>query len=180
MKSFGIGRSDIGRKRESNEDKFLADNDLGLSQILVDFANDAGGKDNITALLVHIEVDPEEKPVVPGLSKEFQVKLDALGSVFLFEDLSLAQLNRVLDVSQVREFQAEDVVVSEGETCSSLFLVLEQEPFLALLRARPMFGIQTLERLGRRLSIEFAKATGQRDPQDLYDGVGETELHFLF
>ncbi len=92
---------------------------------LIDFANEAGGRDNITAVLVGIEIDPDERPLALALTAEAQVKLEALGSVFLFEDLTLAQLTRVLSSSRTDTFAAGDSILKEGEPCGQLLVVVE-------------------------------------------------------
>ena len=92
---------------------------------LVDFANRAGGRDNVTAVVVEIEVDPDERPLALGLTADVEVKLEALGSVFLFEDLTLAQSARVLSSSRVEAYGAGDAVLDEGEPCDRLIVVVE-------------------------------------------------------
>ena len=92
---------------------------------LVAFANASGGRDNVSAVVVGIEVDPAERPLALALADDVEVKLDALGSVFLFEDLTLAQLARVLSASRVEAFEAGEAVLDESEPCSRLIVVLE-------------------------------------------------------
>ena len=91
---------------------------------LIEYANQAGGRDNVTAVIVEIEFDPEAHPLALALS-EVEVQLDVLSSVFLFEDLTLAQLSRVLNSSRVETLQDQQTVVEENEPCSQLTLVLE-------------------------------------------------------
>ena len=92
---------------------------------LVAFANERGGRDNVTAVIVGVDVDPAERPLALALANDVEVKLDVLGSVFLFEDLTLAQLARVLSACRVEAFEAGEAVLDEGEPCSRLIVVLE-------------------------------------------------------
>ena len=110
------------------EDDWLAgqmtmSNTEAIPLVLIDHANAEGGKDNITVLLTYFEEDAE-KTFLPAATEQFQVSLDALGSVFLFEGLSLAHLARVLEVSSIRSFRKGQIVIKEGETCSTLFIVI--------------------------------------------------------
>jgi serine/threonine protein phosphatase PrpC/CRP-like cAMP-binding protein len=195
---------------------------------LVDFANAQGGKDNITALLVQIETDAEEEPGVVELSDMVRGSLETMGAIFLFEGLTLAQLARVLDVGRILDCGLDEVVVREGELCSSFFLVLDgrfklsregsrpaelvtgdflgetmllqarpcrstliaegksrllvldQEPFMALLRSRAGFGVSILERLARYLSLELAGTTADFAAKGHLTGLEQAEGRILF
>jgi len=96
-----------------------------IAEELITFANQAGGDDNITVVVVSVEADRPELPAIAQLKGEVQSKLGALRSVFLFQDLSLALQTRVLEVCTVEPFAAGDTVVREGEQCSCLLVVME-------------------------------------------------------
>jgi hypothetical protein len=92
---------------------------------LVTFANTAGGHDNITALVVDIRPDEPEIEIVDEMSVDLQHRFDAIAGVFLFEKLSLALLARVLNHCEINDYEAGDVVVTEGEPCEQLMVVLD-------------------------------------------------------
>lgn len=183
-----------------------------IAQNLVSFANDAGGQDDITAVVVTISDDADA--VTAQLANNINLKFRALEHVFLFEGLSLAQLQRVLNIAQVESYPSEDVIVKEGQTWSSLCVLLdgelkvfrghktasmmqpkdafgattllrprparatlkaskpslllriEQQPFLRLVRTRPWLGVELLQRLGVRLSVDLDEATIARTSKD--------------
>jgi PPM family protein phosphatase len=92
-----------------------------LSQAFVDLANERGGKDNITALVVRV---PEAEAGVDKLAREVNLKLDILHKMPLFRFLTYQELVRVLNITNVREYEPGDAVVDEGEEGDQLFIVL--------------------------------------------------------
>ena len=88
---------------------------------LIDFALGCGGRDNITAVAIQVEGEDED-PTQPHLSTERL--LGVLGSSFLFSDLSLAQLSRLLDRSEIRTFNAEDIIYGLGDVQNELLVVI--------------------------------------------------------
>lgn len=92
---------------------------------LIAHANEAGGRDNIAAVMVRVGAAKDERPVVLTLAADFNVKMEALDSVFLFEDLTLAQLARILAVCEVRSLAAGEVLVRAGDPWGRLAVVTE-------------------------------------------------------
>jgi serine/threonine protein phosphatase PrpC len=90
---------------------------------LVSFANQAGGGDNISAVVVRVDPDPPERPNMVSLTTAVRVKLTALSSVFLFEGLSLALLARVLNVCHVRRCERGELLIEEGRRISQMIMV---------------------------------------------------------
>ncbi|MBW2455932.1 MAG: protein phosphatase 2C domain-containing protein, partial [Deltaproteobacteria bacterium] len=92
---------------------------------LVSYANAAGGQDNVTAVLVELRPDDPEIEIVDEMSVDLQVQFDALGSVFLFEALSLALLTRLLNHCELNEYVKDDTVIREGDPCEQLMVVVD-------------------------------------------------------
>lgn len=92
-----------------------------LAQGLIDLANERGGKDNITAVVVRV---PEAEAGVDKLAREVNLKLDILHKMPLFRFLTYQELVRVLNITDVREYATGDSVVEEGEEGDELFIVL--------------------------------------------------------
>ncbi|MFC1852721.1 cyclic nucleotide-binding domain-containing protein [candidate division CSSED10-310 bacterium] len=92
---------------------------------LIDLANNEGGSDNITVVVVKIEADEQKDSVIIARKDEIQVKLDTLDSVFLFEKLNFSQLTRILNICDIKNHQAGEIIAREGETCSGLDVIME-------------------------------------------------------
>ncbi|MFW6051601.1 MAG: Stp1/IreP family PP2C-type Ser/Thr phosphatase [Myxococcota bacterium] len=95
-----------------------------LSQKLIDLANERGGKDNITAVVVRI---PDAEAGVDKLAREVNLKLEVLHKMPLFRFLTYQELVRVLNITEVREYPSGEPVVREGEEGDELFIVLTGE-----------------------------------------------------
>lgn len=87
---------------------------------LVELANEAGGKDNATALVVRAHGEATNLPHMPT-----QEKVVALGHFFLFKDLTFQQTMRMLKVVEERRYRAGEVVIKEGEVGADLFLLVK-------------------------------------------------------
>jgi PPM family protein phosphatase len=104
----------------------LEGDDLELiAQELVSYANTVGGSDNITCVVIEIKADDPEIEIVDEMSVDLSHKYIALESVFLFQDLSLALLTRVLDACRVDDYDAGDVVIRQGDPCAKLMVVVD-------------------------------------------------------
>ena len=103
----------------------LGGHDLGeLPEQLVDLANERGGNDNITAVVVGVQAVSPTAATEPR-RQEIEQRLAALDSVFLFDDLPLLQRLRVLRACEERDLAAGERLFSEGAPCSGLAMVLE-------------------------------------------------------
>jgi serine/threonine protein phosphatase PrpC len=92
-----------------------------LSQRLVDLANERGGKDNITAVVVRV---PSSESGMDKLARDVTLKLELLHKMPLFRFLTYQELVRVLNITEVRSFEAQQQVFAEGQEGDELFLVL--------------------------------------------------------
>jgi serine/threonine protein phosphatase PrpC len=86
---------------------------------LVELANLAGGKDNITAVVIRAEGQGINLPHMPT-----QEKVLALGAFFLFKDLTFQQTMRMLKIVEEKRYHVGDVVIREGELGADLFLLV--------------------------------------------------------
>jgi PPM family protein phosphatase len=85
---------------------------------LVALANQRGGHDNITALVVSIGDDGSERQQLAKL------KLDTLRAATLFRFLNYQELVKVGSVTDVRQYLADEVIFDEGAEGDALFVVL--------------------------------------------------------
>jgi serine/threonine protein phosphatase PrpC len=110
--------------------EYLDDNDIahtiGLPDIrdipgrLIELANTRGGKDNITAIVVHMAGDEHDQ----DRAAEVNFTLDTLKAVPLFRQLSYQQLVRIMNVARQRPLKAKQVIFQEGDTGSELLVVV--------------------------------------------------------
>jgi PPM family protein phosphatase len=89
---------------------------------LIALANDRGGKDNITSVVIRVG---EEGAVDAARAKRLALKRDVLAHMPLFSRLSERELLRVMQIVEVREYKDGDVVIREGDKGDELFIVLE-------------------------------------------------------
>ncbi|HET6334811.1 MAG TPA: Stp1/IreP family PP2C-type Ser/Thr phosphatase [Polyangiales bacterium] len=91
-----------------------------VSEALVDLANERGGQDNITALIVKI---PDTRGL-DRLASEVNLKLETLHLMPLFRHLTYQELVRVMNITAVRSYRSEEKVLDEGEEGDEMFIVL--------------------------------------------------------
>lgn len=91
-------------------------------EALVSLANDRGGKDNITIIVVQLG---EEGAVDAARARRLALKRDVLANMPLFSRLTERELLRVMQAVEVREHKDGDVIIREGDRGDELFIVLE-------------------------------------------------------
>lgn len=94
----------------------------GAVKKLVDTANERGGSDNITVLLITagtVEAPDEDR------AKKLQLRRDILARMPLFRPLNDREILRVLQVTDVQQYADSETVITEGEKGDELFIVLE-------------------------------------------------------
>ncbi len=89
------------------------------AQRLITLANQRGGDDNITAVVVAMGGVPDGE--YETLTK---LKFETLQTAHLFKFLNYQELVRVSNLTDVRHFVADEPVFSEGEVGEELFVVL--------------------------------------------------------
>lgn len=91
---------------------------------LARLANDRGGGDNITAIVFR----PTGEPLGAAAAAEAQRagrRLDALSTVPVLQDLSLARRSVVLHAMESRRYRAGDPVVRAGDPLEGLYVLVE-------------------------------------------------------
>ncbi|HLV64425.1 MAG TPA: cyclic nucleotide-binding domain-containing protein [Polyangiaceae bacterium] len=90
-------------------------------QKLVERANEQGGKDNITAVVITVgELDKRDEE----RARRLKLRRDTLARMPLFRPLNERELLRVLEVTEVLRFDPGETVMGEGERGEALFIVL--------------------------------------------------------
>jgi len=133
---------------------------------LVQLANDRGGKDNITTIVVRVG---EEGAVDAAQAKRLALKRDVLASMPLFARLTERELLRVMQAVQVRELRDGEVVIREGDKGDQLFIVLEG-------KVRVSRGEQLLAELGQGEHVGEMALIRSAPRSASVTAVGATEL----
>jgi serine/threonine protein phosphatase PrpC/CRP-like cAMP-binding protein len=89
---------------------------------LIDLANERGGSDNITGIIVTLG---EAGVRDADRSKKLQLKRDLLARMPLFRPLNDREILRVLQVTDVQTYADGETVITEGERGEELYIVLE-------------------------------------------------------
>ncbi len=101
---------------------------IGVAKIveaLVDSANDRGGRDNISALVVRGEDTADT--VAQTRKNAVCNDISTLRHITLFMDMSMGELVRVFNAFDSISFSAGDEVIREGEFSDGLFVVVDGE-----------------------------------------------------
>ncbi|NLE86504.1 MAG: cyclic nucleotide-binding domain-containing protein [Myxococcales bacterium] len=88
---------------------------------LIDRANECGGSDNITGILISVGRLGQRDE---SRAKQLQLKRDILAKMPLFRPLNDRELLRVLQVTEVMPYEDGMTIVKEGEAGDELFIVL--------------------------------------------------------
>lgn len=90
-----------------------------LPRLLIDLANERGGRDNITAVVVRAmgSGDPERV-------SEAEARLQAIQRIPLFRHLTYKEQMAVLAIAQSRSWDAGKIIVEEGQPGDQLFIVV--------------------------------------------------------
>lgn len=97
----------------------------GLARRLVDAANEQGGEDNITALV--LRMDPKEESIDAGRATQVQADFSALRHIHLLNELSLAELSRVCQQLESMLFHAGDTILEQGDVGRGLYVIAQGE-----------------------------------------------------
>lgn len=91
-----------------------------LPQRFVDLANERGGKDNITAVVVRVAGEG----ALAEETSEAQSRMEALRKIPLFRHLTYKEQTAVLSIATTRTFPAGREIVIEGQPGEDLFVVI--------------------------------------------------------
>ncbi len=108
-----------GHLRDDREiAEILKGNDfVAVPKTFVEVANQRGGKDNITSVVVHLGQ--------AEAGHEIALKVNTLRNMPLFQHLSYVELVEVLNIAELQSFKAGEIVFREGDAGDALYLVLE-------------------------------------------------------
>jgi serine/threonine protein phosphatase PrpC len=84
-------------------------------------ANDRGGKDNITNIVVRM-VDTDGS--ASDLIQEVNLKIETIQAMPLFKYLTYQELVKIMNITQLVEVKPDDAIIREGEQGNELYIVL--------------------------------------------------------
>lgn len=108
------------------------------AKALVDLANERGGKDNITNIIVKLG---EEGAKDEQRARQLSLKREMLAKMPIFSRLNERELLRVMQAVEVRAFEDGAQIIREGDRGDELFIVLTGQ-------VRVSRGLATLTHLG--------------------------------
>jgi len=113
---------------------FLTDADpANTTASLVNFANDRGGRDNVTAIVIRVESDEGDRLSETDRSVSIDMMFGALRGLPLFQYLDSREIMQLVQISKVRTLEPGDVAYSEAQRDDSLYITLDGR--LSLWRA---------------------------------------------
>jgi len=89
----------------------------------VELANEGGGHDNITGIVVQTNAVDPSKP--DHRAADVTLKVEVLKQMPVFGNLTYWELVRVLNVTEARAYQAGEEIIKEGEPGDEFFIVLD-------------------------------------------------------
>jgi PPM family protein phosphatase len=94
-----------------------------IPQRFIDLANQAGGQDNITAVVLRVpRTEPEQTDV---RAEELTRKIEVLKHMPLFRHLTYKEIIRILNLTEVSDYSQGEEILKEGETGDELYIILK-------------------------------------------------------
>ena len=102
----------------------LADGDVkDVPKRLIDTANEGGGHDNITGVVIRVGDTPGTS-TQQHKTGDASLKLDALKAMQMFRYLSYRELVRIANITSVSDHGPDDVIFAEGEPGEAMYVVM--------------------------------------------------------
>ncbi|MCP4499346.1 MAG: Stp1/IreP family PP2C-type Ser/Thr phosphatase [Deltaproteobacteria bacterium] len=95
-----------------------------IPQTLIDLANERGGKDNVTAVIVRAIKGNTDSTGEDERAKDVHLKLETLKKIPLFRYLTYQELVKVLNITYLETFDPGTTIIQEGESGEELYIVL--------------------------------------------------------
>lgn len=95
-----------------------------IPQTLIDLANERGGKDNITALLIWVEGQTQADRM---RRTEITMRMDILQQIPLFQHMSYEELVKLMNITYLKTYQTGERVVEEDQAGDLLYVVFRGE-----------------------------------------------------
>lgn len=89
-----------------------------VPKVLVDFANDRGGKDNTTVVVVNAGGEGATADI-----SEIDQKAELLRRIPLFQFMSYKELLAMLSIARARRYEPGDTIIRQGETGDEMYVL---------------------------------------------------------
>ena len=99
-----------------------ADDLKEIPAAFIDMANERGGKDNITNIVVRL-LDSEGK--ASELNREIELKIETIRRMPIFKFLTYNELVRIMNITTVKDIGPNEQIIVEGDEGEDLFIVLK-------------------------------------------------------
>jgi serine/threonine protein phosphatase PrpC len=156
---------------ESNDElsAFLDADEVGdASGRLVDLANERGGGDNVSTVVLRAVGENEDEVGDTTRTTEVNLKLDTLRHVVLFRHLDMSEQCKVLSIVRAVDVAPGDVIMREGETSDALYAIIKGQidversgASIRVLQAGEHFGEMALFNARPRSATVRAKTSAR-------------------
>jgi len=96
-----------------------------VAQTGVNYANESGGRDNVTVVVFTVAAQPEHPSFETAAPEQFQLRFETLREIPLFRDLTDREVLKLMAFTDERVFAAGETLIREGEPGEDLLVVLE-------------------------------------------------------
>ena len=98
------------------------ENITAIPDRFIEHANNGGGHDNITAVVLRVQTDTT--PTADARTQGLNRKVEVLKQMPLFRHLTYKEILRVLALTEVKDFKPGDEIITEDEPGSELFIIM--------------------------------------------------------
>lgn len=129
----------------------------------IEVSRAGGGHDNITGILVKIPIASDSAESAIARAAEINLSLEVLHHIPLFQHLDYRELVRIHNLTTVRSYTQDELIVKEGEEGKEFFVILrgkirleKEGTEIAMLKDRDHFGEMALVDKSPRSASAFA------------------------
>lgn len=87
---------------------------------LIDLANERGGKDNITAILIDVDRISIEETITPATQK-----INSLKTIPLFQKLTYQQFTQVANILHEVKYNSGETIIAEGDAADTFYICID-------------------------------------------------------